>query len=66
VLIVNESTDQLNAVIVEGTILWSDDKDMTFDANFIIIRGGHFQVGTEITPYSHKLVFTMRGDYFGP
>lgn len=47
-LIINDSTEKLKLVIVEGgTLMWSDDKDMTFDAEFLIIRGGHLLVGTE-------------------
>jgi len=45
--------------------MWSDDKDMTFDAEFLIIRGGHLLVGTETQPYQHKLTITMHGNYYG-
>jgi hypothetical protein len=62
-LIVDESTDVLKAVIVEGRITWSDDKDMTFDAMYIIVRGGAFQVGTEAAPYQNQLIITMHGNY---
>jgi len=39
-------------VIVEGgTIIFSDEKDMTFDAKYIIFRGGHLIIGLEGEPY---------------
>jgi len=50
-LIVDSSTPVLNAVIVEGTIIWADEGDYTFDAYYIIIRGGNFIIGTESHPY---------------
>lgn len=38
---------------------------MTFDAEFIIVRGGKFIIGKEDSPYLHKLVITMHGSYDG-
>lgn len=61
-LIVDASTPVLNAVIVEGTIIWADEEDYTFDAHFLIVRGGRLIIGTENKPYQHKLVITMHGE----
>ena len=49
---------------MEGKIIFSDEKDMTFDAHYFIIREGEFQVGTEDSPYQHDLTFTMHGGYY--
>ena len=38
---------------------------MTFDAYFLIVRGGRLIIGTETKPYTHKLVITMHGSYDG-
>lgn len=59
------STPVLNAVIVEGVIIWSDEADYTFDAYFLLIRGGKIIIGTESQPYTHKLVITMHGELTG-
>lgn len=39
-LLVDDSTPILDTVIVEGKIVYADEKDMTFDAHYFIIRGG--------------------------
>lgn len=64
-MIVDASTPILNAVIVEGTIIWADEGDYTFDAYYLIVRGGRLIIGTESQPYQHKLVITMHGEYDG-
>ena len=38
---------------------------MTFDATFLIVRGGRLIIGSETQPYAHKLVITMHGTYDG-
>jgi len=48
---VNESTEHLYTVVVEGTMLFLDEKDMTFDAEFLIVRGGHLIIGSESRTY---------------
>lgn len=49
-----------------GTLTFSDDKDMTLDAQFIIVQMGRLMIGLENQRYQHKLVITMHGNYFGP
>jgi hypothetical protein len=61
-----DSTPVLNAVIVEGSLIFPpDDNDSehmrTFDANFLFILHGYFEVGTEEFPYTSKIVITMHG-----
>jgi hypothetical protein len=34
---------------------------LTFDAEYIFIRGGRMQAGTYETPFTHKLTITMWG-----
>ena len=63
-LLIDDSTAVLDTVIVEGKIKFADEKDMTFDAHYFLIKEGVFEAGTEEQPYEHKLVFTMHGGYF--
>lgn len=37
-----DSTPILETVLVEGKIVFSDEKDMTIDAKYFIIIGGEF------------------------
>jgi hypothetical protein len=61
-----DSTPHLNAIIVEGSIIFApDDDDATherfFDANYIFVNGGLMEVGTEDFPYTSKITITMHG-----
>ncbi len=42
---------ELNLVVVEGTLIFSDEADFTFDVHYLIIRMGEFIIGTEDNPY---------------
>lgn len=61
VLLVDQSTPELYAVVVEGTLMFEDAKDLTFDAWFIVVKEGRFLVGSPEKPHKHKLTITMYG-----
>ena len=46
-----DSTPILSAVVVEGSLIFLSDANpnhlRTFDAHYILVRGGHMEVGTE-------------------
>jgi hypothetical protein len=64
-LLVDVSTPKLFTVIVDGgSIIFADEKDMTFDASYFLLNGGEFRAGTPASPYQHKLTFTLYGDYY--
>jgi len=54
-----DSTPVLNALIVEGALIFAPDSDpnhlRTFDANYIMVHHGYFEAGTEEYPYTSKL-----------
>lgn len=51
-LIIDKSTPILNAVIVEGVLIFSDEVDyLSFDAYYLIVRFGKLVIGTEKRPY---------------
>lgn len=54
------STPELDAVIVEGTLIF-EDKDKTFDAHYLVCMQGKVQIGTENQPFTSKLTITMHG-----
>lgn len=53
----------LNAIIVQGSMIFPSHEDSEhlrlFNANFIMIVDGYFEVGTEEFPYTSKLLMTM-------
>lgn len=66
-LLVNvDSTPLLNAVIVEGSLTFPSGPtpahERTFDAHYVFVREGLFEVGTEEDPYTSKLTITMHGN----
>jgi G8 domain len=49
------------SVTVFGTLRCSGDRDLTIAANWIIVVGGLLECGSEASPYSKKLVITLKG-----
>ena len=64
VLLVDQSTPILNAVIVEGVLIFEDQPKMTFDAWFIMINNGRFEIGTPEKRYTGDLTITLYGDRY--
>jgi len=58
-----DSTPKLNAIIVEGSLIFAPESDVThqrtFDAHYIFVNGGNMEVGTEEFPYTSKITITM-------
>ncbi len=52
-------------MIVEGTIIFADEGDLTFDVTYFIVRKGNVIIGTELNPYQSNLTLTLHGNYFG-
>ena len=56
---------RLRAVIVQGSLIFPPHADKTrtryFDADYIFVDGGYFEIGTEAAPYDSKLVLTLHG-----
>ena len=49
-------------MVVEGRVEFEDTQDQTFDASYVIIRGGEFYVSSETNRRQNKLVITMHGN----
>jgi hypothetical protein len=65
-----DSTPILSAVVVEGSLIFPPDANpnhlRTFDAHYVMVRGGLLEVGTEQFPYTSKLVITMHSNRSSP
>ena len=57
-----EESPLLQLVTIEGSLVFADDFDQTFDAYYVFIRKGKFTIGTEDNPRVNKLELTMHGD----
>jgi hypothetical protein len=61
-LIIDATPPKLLAIIVEGSVLFEDVKDLQLHASYIIIREGRFQIGTETAPRQKRLEITLYGN----
>jgi len=66
-----DSTPQLVAIIVEGSLIFAPNDDdpthhRTFDCSYIMVQYGYMEIGTHENPYTSKLTITMHGDRFSP
>ena len=65
-----DSTPILSAVVVEGSLIFAPNDDpnhlRTFDAHYVLVKGGYFEAGTEDFPYTSKLTITMYSKRFDP
>ena len=64
-VLLDESTALLYSVIIEGSLIF-EDKDMTFDAYYLVCMGGSVQIGTFKKPFLSKLTITMHGNKYYP
>ena len=65
-----DSTPILSAAVVEGALVFPSNPNpnhlRTFDAHYVMVRGGIFEAGTEEFPYTSKLVITMHSNRSSP
>ena len=51
---------------MEGTLIFEDGTDKTFDAYYLICMQGRVQIGTYPKPFNSKLTITMHGRKWYP
>jgi hypothetical protein len=64
VLMMDQSTPKLKTIIVEGSIVFSDENDLVVQSESIIINQGAFEAGTEEFPYQKKITIALYGGYY--
>lgn len=60
-ILVDVAPPPLFLVLVQGELTF-DNADLTFDASYIMVHGGAFNVGSEAQPFLNKLTITLHGD----
>jgi hypothetical protein len=64
-LLIDQDTPILEGIAVNnGTLIFSDEKDITVQAHFITVDGGQFIAGTEQKPHLKILNFIMHGGFY--
>ena len=65
-----DATPLLNAVVVEGSLIFpsdpNPDHERYFDAKYVFVTNGTLEAGTEEFPYTSKLTITMHGNISDP
>ena len=65
-----DSSPKLSFLNVEGSLIFPPDSDpehlRTFDAHYILVKGGYMEVGTEENRYTSKLTITMHSSKYDP
>ncbi len=55
---------------MEGSLIFPPHSDptrlRTFDAKYIMVKGGYLEIGTEQFPYTSRLTITMHGQKTDP
>jgi len=49
----------LRSVTVDGKLTFSDDRDLELESEWIYLRGGELQIGTEARPHTRKATITL-------
>ena len=47
--------------LIEGTIIFEDVRDYSITANWILVKGGTFQIGSATQPFQHNVQITLTG-----
>ena len=61
-----DAPPMLKAVLVNGALIFEpksgdESHQRTFDAEYVYVENGRFEVGSETSPYTSKLTITMHG-----
>jgi hypothetical protein len=59
-----ESSPVYSLVLVEGSLIFDQETAKSFDAEFILVKEGYLEIGTEDAPYTGELTITMHGAEF--
>jgi hypothetical protein len=60
-VLLDVSTPVLFTVVIEGNLVFKDI-DLTFDASYVVVKGGSVSIGSWKNPFKSKLIITMHGN----
>jgi hypothetical protein len=60
-----EESPVYSLVLVEGSLIFAQNAK-SFDAEYILVKEGYLEIGTEDEPFAGDLTITMHGDEFSP
>ena len=60
VVLLDQSLPRFYLILIEGALIF-DRTDITLSANYILLRGGTLEIGTEEEPFTNKVHLTLHG-----
>ena len=60
VVLLDQSLPRFYLILIEGTLIF-DRVDITLSANYILLRGGTLEIGTEEEPFMNQVHLTLHG-----
>jgi len=60
VILLDVSPPRFYLLLIEGTLIF-DRKDLHLQVHYVLLRGGHLEIGTELEPFHHKAEITVFG-----
>jgi hypothetical protein len=60
VVLLDQSLARFYLILIEGSLIF-DRTDISLSANYILLRGGTLQIGTEQEPFLHQVHITLYG-----
>lgn len=65
-ILMDEQPPPLYLFYIVGEVVVGDEQDIAIDAHYIIVHGGHLEIGTEIRPFQHQCSITLHGNEGSP
>src|SRR4030095_3730211 len=58
-MILDVAPPALRSLTIDGTLSFSDDRDIGLETDWIYLRGGALQIGSEAKPYRHNATISL-------
>src|SRR5690606_1474758 len=64
-MVLDVSSPALRSLTVDGKLTFSDDRDLELTTEWIYLRGGELQIGSEGRPHTRKATITLTDEVKG-
>ncbi|WP_305096239.1 G8 domain-containing protein [Croceibacterium aestuarii] len=58
-VVLDVSPPALRSLTIDGRLSFADDRDIGLETEWIYVRGGELQIGSEARPYTHNATITL-------
>ncbi|MEL1250796.1 G8 domain-containing protein [Aurantiacibacter gilvus] len=64
-VVLDVSPPALRSITVNGALRFAEDRDLSLETEWIYLRGGTLQIGSEHEPYTHQASITLTDEFPG-